>query len=94
MTDRPRPIGPRTVTVLGSHWPASWAWDGLDFNRAKLRRHANDYHLAVPFCHLDDRARGRAAPDDWAISRVRPKRDVDRFERVNGVWMVVEGDRG
>lgn len=32
-----QPIGPKTVTVLGSIWNKNDPWAGLDFSRAILR---------------------------------------------------------
>jgi hypothetical protein len=91
----PQPIGPHTVTVLGSIWRPSAPWAGLDFSRAKLRDTSiwgDDYHLNVPWCHPSDQDEtwGTPAyePDCWY--RVRPRRKSWRFVQVDGVWMVAE----
>ena len=100
MADR-HPIGPKTVTVNGGRWTAKSNWRGLYLDRAELLHKSlwnalgmpgDDYHLRVPWLHPDD-AHYADDPDSWAFYRVRPKRDRDRFVRVDGVWMVEEGDR-
>lgn len=97
------PIGPKTVTVLGSHWPATWPWSGFDWSRAELRSGSiwsnDDYHLGVPWMHPDDFAHGGWDGDDDAIYRVRLKRGWKSFVQVNGAWMVskappLDGDYG
>lgn len=92
------PIAPANVTVLGARWTRrTRAWQGLDFTRATLRNKSSlmvalfgeqnapdDHHLSVPFRHPDD-------PDDPVFEvpyRVRPRRNSDRFEQVDGVWML------
>lgn len=81
------PISPRTVTVLGSHWPASYPWDGFWWARASVRTAfaGTDYYLRVPWCHPDDRSH-TWPPQQWY--RVRLKRGWKAFRRVKGIWMV------
>jgi hypothetical protein len=92
-----QPIGPATVTVLGSIWPANAPWSGLDFTRAKLCNTSIwggdcDYHLRVPWCHPDDQDStwGTAAYQEDCWYRIRPRRESWRFVQVAGVWMVAE----
>jgi hypothetical protein len=87
---RTAPIGPNTVTVLGSHWRAGPSWEGFDWSRAKLRswsiRSFTDYHLAVPWAHANDR---HEPVDKWCVYRVRLKRGWRSFvQGEDGGWMV------
>jgi hypothetical protein len=83
------PIGPLTVTVLGSRWKPGPAWDGFCWERAVLRGGSiwggDDYHLAVPWRHADD---SRVPWDDCGVYRLRLKRGWKRFVQVDDVWMV------
>ncbi len=97
MNFKTAPIGPKTVTVLGSHWSAHWKWDGFDFSRAELRSGSiwsnDDYHLGVPWAHPDDRRRYNDDPDVFGIYRLRLKRGWKSFVRVDGVWCVSNAPR-
>lgn len=97
MTIDTAPIGPKTVTVLGSHWPARWEWEGFDFTRAELRSGSiwsnDDYHLSVPWMHPDDIARWGRDPDFEGIYRIRLKRGWKSFVRVDCEWRVSKAPR-
>lgn len=86
------PIGPTTVTVLGSHWRESAPWAGFDFSRAEIRSGSiwspDDYHLGVPWMHPDDPAQIGRDPDDESIYRLRLKRGWRSFVCIDGVWLV------
>lgn len=86
------PIGPKTVTVLGSHWPATWNWSGFDWSRAELRSGSiwsnDDYHLGLPWMHPNDEAAVGRDPDYEGIYRIRPNRGWRSFVRVDGEWLV------
>jgi hypothetical protein len=88
MTDR-APIGPLTVTVLGSHWKPGPAWDGFCWERAVLRDDWEDYRLDVPWRHAED---GWLPWHLCGVYRLRLKRGWKRFVQVDGVWMVEKGD--
>ena len=87
------PIGPKTVTVLGSHRPADWEWGGFDWSRAELRSGSiwspDDYHLGVPWSHPND----GHDPGNDAIYRIRLKRGWRSFVKVDGAWMVSKAPR-
>lgn len=87
------PIGPKTVTVLGSHWRESSPWDGFDWSRAEVRSHnilsCEDYHLGVPWAHPEDRRNYNNDPGVFGIYRLRLKRGWRSFiKTADGIWMV------
>lgn len=90
--DTTAPIGPKTVTVLGSHWRDGPLWTGFDWARAELRSGSiwsnGDYHLGVPWAHPDDRRNFVDDPDIFGIYRLRLKRGWKSFVQVDGVWSV------
>lgn len=92
MSEVTAPIGPATVTVLGSHWRAGPLWAGFDFTRAEVRSHnlfgVEDYHLGVPWMHPDDIKTYGRDPDMEGIYRLRLKRGWRSFVCIDGQWLV------
>ena len=90
-------IGPKTVTVLGSHWRDGHSWQGFDWSRAELRSGSiwsnDDYHLGVPWAHPDDRKMTNDDPDVFGVYRVRLKRGWKSFVQVDGEWRVSKAPR-
>lgn len=77
----------RAWPVLGSSWAHKSApWDGLLFGHPRTEaRNGYDPHIAVPFLHPDDAARG-ATWDDDGIYRVRPPYAVGDRLWVREAW--------
>ncbi len=104
------PVSPDTVNVLGHRVKATDPmWTGLNLDKAEPRTQntlmlavcgqeeaPEDIHLAVPWCHPEDRANG--AEED-CIYRIRPKMEAGKrwkgrmvksvaFERWDGRWVI------
>ena len=86
------PIGPKTVTVLGSHWKEGPLWTGFDWTRAELRSASiwsnDDYHLGVPWMHPNDISRYGRNKDMSGIYRLRLKSGWKSFVRIGDEWRV------
>lgn len=99
MNESTAPIGPKTVTVLGYHWPEGEDWSGFKWSEAELRSGSiwsnDDYHLGVPWMHPDDRCNPGLEndPDWWGIYRLRLKRGWKSFTQIDGEWRVSKAPR-